>query len=76
VKRLTRTQIDRLKPYWKQKEQCTDKYFASLCKIETSMSKELGIKGMEFVWCDNYICGIGDEDRTIKLVPDHQLEIR
>lgn len=74
MKKLTKKQINQLKPFWKDMQRVNDSYFESLDKIEKKMSDKLGIKYLEFFWCDNYIVGIGDANRKIKLVQRDKLE--
>lgn len=66
MKKLNRKNLDK---YFKELEVIEEKFFDSLSKLEKRMSKEFNRKeGLMFFWCDNEIVGIGNEDRTIKLI--------
>jgi len=56
------------KKYFKELEKIEDKFYKDLSKLEERMSKETGIDDIEFFWCDNYIVGIGNVSRTMKLI--------
>jgi hypothetical protein len=60
-----------LKRYWLVLESIENQFWGRLQGIEEVMEKETGIKGIEFFWCDNSIVGIGNMDRTMKLIHRH-----
>jgi hypothetical protein len=49
-------------------------FHLAAANIEKQMEKETGIKGIEFIWCDNDIVGIGNSARTMALVHQTKLE--
>jgi hypothetical protein len=57
-----------LKRYWLALESIENQFWGRLQGVEEVMEKETGIKGIEFIWCDNSIVGIGNSDRTMKLI--------
>ena len=66
--------IQQLKPYWQELEKIQNEYFGKIFKLEKKMSKKTGIKDLEFFMCDNYYCGIGNDDRTMRLIHSNELE--
>lgn len=73
MKKLSKNQIKKLKPYWKMARNLESIFYQQLSNIEEEMSKELKIKGLTFFHCDG-MCGIGNEDRSIKLIDGFDLE--
>lgn len=65
--------IKELKPYWQDLQREQIYFYNSIEAIEEEMSEELGIEGLEFIWCDNDIVGIGTMDKKLKLIHDYQL---
>lgn len=65
--------IKKLKPYWISQEAAFDLYIQRVANIEDEMRKELKMPKLEFFWCDGAIVGIGNEDRTLKLIHDSEL---
>ena len=61
-----------LKKYWVEMEVIQDRMYAEIMELEKKMEKEPGIKGIEFFRSpdDGCYCGIGNVDRTMKLVQD------
>ena len=61
-----------LKKYWVEMEVIQDRMYAEIMELEKKMEKETGIKGIEFFRSpdDGCYCGIGNVDRTMKLVQD------
>jgi len=61
-----------LKKYWVIMEAIQDRMYAEIMELEQKMEKETGIKGIEFFRSpdDGCYCGIGNVDRTMKLVQD------
>lgn len=65
--------IKKLKPYWKRFDKLQDSFLEKVYKLEKEMSEATGIRGVEFFSCDGYYCGIGNEERTIRLIHDEEL---
>ena len=57
-----------LKRYWKKLDAIEEDFYRNLKWLEEGMERETGIKGIEFIWCDNEIVGIGDYNRSMKLI--------
>ena len=70
----TKELIKKLKPFWKEMRERQTSFFRNLSEIEARMEKETKIKGIEFFFCDGEIVGIGNADRSLKLVHDSELE--
>ena len=67
--------IKKLKPFWVELNKITDAYYKVVSDLEEDMRKKVGIKDLEFFFCDDgYYCGIGNEDRTMELIHDRELE--
>lgn len=73
MKKLTKKEIDKLKPYWKAVKKIEDRYWLEVYRLEDSMKQKLG-KEYEFFHCDGELAGIGDVGRTIKLIHPEELE--
>ena len=57
----------KLKPYWEELSKIEEEFGDKVYALEAKMSAEFG-KELEFFRCDGYICGIGNYDRTMKLI--------
>ena len=57
-----------LKKYWDELEVAENHFYEWVGSIEAKMEKETGIKGIEFFMCDGSYCGIGNVDKTMKLI--------
>ena len=68
MKKLKISTIKKLKPYWKKLQELEGEFNLNVHKLELKMQKDLNIDDLEFFWRDGY-CGIGNEARTIKLIP-------
>ena len=68
--------IKKLQPYWEQAQEIESKCHEALFLLENKMSKDIGIKDLEFFRCDGEMCGIGNGARTMKLIHQHTLEGR
>lgn len=63
-----------LKRYWKKYKLVEDEYYGKVARLEKEMEKETRIKGIYFFASDDGICGIGNDDRTMKLIQRRELE--
>lgn len=70
----TKKQLIMIKEGWKLFQEITDAYYKNVSNIEHNLSKNTGIKEVEFFWCDNECVGIGNVDRTMKLIQREELE--
>lgn len=63
-----------LKAYAKLYGRIEADYYKKINRLEKMMEKETGIKGIEFYFCDNEFAGIGNAERTMKLIHRNKLE--
>jgi len=64
----TKKQKTIIKTYWKSLQDFENMYFSAVQNLEKLMSKETGIKDLEFFSCDGAYVGVGNADRTMKLI--------
>ena len=57
-----------LKQYWKKIDKIEDVYWHKIHLLEMEIEKETGIKDIELFHCDGEIVGIGNINRTMKLI--------
>jgi len=72
--KVTKKLIKKLRPYWTIMQNLQDLYFGSLGNVEKDMAKTIGIKDIEFFRCDGEIVGIGNLERTMRLIHGEELE--
>ena len=60
--------IKNLKKYWQQIEMIENEYWAQIALMEHQIEEETGMIGIELFHCDGSIVGIGNTDRTMKLI--------
>jgi len=65
MKKLTKKQCAK---YFKELESAENIFSMLVNEIEQKMSKETGIKDIEFFFCDGYCAGIGNASKTMKLI--------
>jgi hypothetical protein len=58
----------KLSKYWAEVERIESQFYGKLYDLEKKMSKDTGIKDIEFFWCNNSIVGIGNADKTLELI--------
>ena len=63
-----------LRKYLKKLGRLEDKFYIEVNKLERSMEKETKIEGIEFFMSDGAYVGVGNADRTMKLIPREELE--
>ena len=69
----TKKQLKIIKNYW-ERFRCVENYFyRSVAELEREMSKATKIKDLEFFWCDNECVGIGNGERTMRLIHREEL---
>ncbi|MBU3942352.1 hypothetical protein KKA24_00030 [Patescibacteria group bacterium] len=71
--KVTRKLLKQLKPFWRELRKIQDCYDIGIAKLEERMVKKTGIENLEFFFCDNEIVGIGNVERTIRLIHDTEL---
>lgn len=66
--KLTKKQRKQLVPFVERAREIEDRFIKALSNLERIMELETGIEGIEFFICDGSIVGIGNCDRTMKLI--------
>ena len=61
-------QLKIIKEYWRQLQEDHNDFFELVSLLEENMSTEAGIKDLEFFMCDNEYVGIGNADKSMKLI--------
>jgi len=64
----TKKQMRVIVEYWKQMCAMQNRFYRGIGQLETIMEKDTGIKDIEFIMCDNCYIGIGNADRSMKLI--------
>jgi len=64
----TKEQEKIIKCYWEKFVEIENEYYARLNDLEKDLARETGIKDIEFFFCDNECVGVGNIDRTMKLI--------
>lgn len=71
--KVTRKLLKQLKPFWRELQKIQGSYNIKIAELEEEMAKKTGIENLEFFFCDNEIVGIGNVERTIRLIHDTEL---
>jgi len=66
--------IVKLQPFWKKLQQLEDAYDQQVLNLEKEMEQSTKIEGIEFFMSDGYFCGIGNADKTMRLIHDEELD--
>ena len=61
-------QLKIIKAYWKKFEEIESEFYSKLNELESELSRETQIKNLEFFSCDGEFVGIGNVERTMKLI--------
>jgi len=64
----TKEQLKMIKESWKQFCEIQDKFYRKIKLLEAHLGEETGIKGIEFFCSDGDWCGVGNADRSMKLI--------
>jgi len=73
--KVTKGLIKQLRPFWKKLQDLEDIFLREVAELEAKMAQETGIEGIEFFrGFDGWYAGVGNADRTMKLIHDHELE--
>lgn len=70
----TKKQLKAMKIFWAMLQKEQDKFYKEVQALEIGMSDAVGIDGLEFFQCDNDYVGIGNTERTLKLIQREELE--
>jgi len=68
--KVTKKLLKQLRPFWQESRKVQGRYNIKLRKLEEEMANKTGIKNIEFFFCDNEIAGIGNVERTMRLIHD------
>ena len=71
--KVTKKLLKQLKPFWRELQKIQDSYNIKIAELEEEMAKKTGIENIVFFFCDNEIVGIGNVERTIRLIHDTEL---
>jgi len=58
----------RTKVYFDKLKQLEDEFYSQVSTLEKQMQKEVKNNEIEFFWVDGNVVGIGNADRTMKLI--------
>ena len=70
----TKQQLKIMKECWVKLKDAQDCFYDIVYRLEKKMSTETGIKDLEFFQCDNEWAGIGNGERTMRLLQRKDLE--
>ena len=70
----TKKQLEVMKDYWKRLRDELEQISLKIGFLELEMQKETKIDDLEFFMCDNEYVGIGNSNRTMKLLQREELE--
>lgn len=71
--KLTQIQLDKIKLYWAMLKQEEIDFYQRVYLLEKQMSEATGIEDLEFFECDGF-CGVGNLSRTLRLIPEDELD--
>ena len=71
--KVTKKLLKQLKPFWQELQKIQGSYNIKIAELEERMARKTGIENIEFFFCDNEIVGIGNVERTIRLIRDTEL---
>jgi len=72
--KVTKKLLKQLKPFWQELQKIRDDYNIKVVGLEEEMAKKTGIENIEFFSCDNDVVGIGNIERTLRLIHDTELK--
>jgi hypothetical protein len=72
----TEKQLKIMKLYWAMLQTELSLFYGKVGQLERDMYKDTKIQGLEFFQCDNEFVGIGDYDRTMRLLQRTELDTR
>jgi len=70
----TEKQLNLMKLYWAMLQTELSLFYSRVGKLERDMSDATLIDGLEFFQVDNDFVGVGNYDRTLKLIQREELE--
>jgi hypothetical protein len=66
--------LNKFKPYWKDFQGIEADFYKKIGNLERKMSKELKIDNLEIFVSDSEYVGIGNYERTMRLIHRFELE--
>lgn len=72
---IDKEQMKILKSFWERLEEIEEEHYNNIEKLQEEMAIKTGIKNIEFYMSpdDGSYCGIGNSDRTMRLIQRHEL---
>jgi hypothetical protein len=70
----TKKQLEIIKKYWRAFKLEEELFYSHQRCLEIAMSQESGIEELKFFNVDGDWCGIGNSDRTMRLLQSKQLD--
>ena len=70
----TEKQLNLMKLYWAMLQTELSMFYSRVGQLEKDMSDDTKIDGLEFFQSDNDFVGVGNYDRTLKLIQREELE--
>ena len=72
----TEKQLEVMKLYWAMLQQEETLFYAKVGELERKISEDTGLDALELFQCDGEFVGIGNYDRTLRLIHREELEKR
>ena len=66
--------LEIMKLYWAMLQTELSLFYGRVGQLERDMSDATKIDALEFFQCDNEFAGVGNYDRTLKLIHSNELE--
>lgn len=70
----TKKQLCIIKDGWRDLQYAQEVFYGEVDRIESAMSLLSKIEGLEFFMCDNEYVGVGNVEKTMKLIQREELE--
>jgi hypothetical protein len=72
--KITKKQKELIKNYWHQLKDIKSEFDSRVSDLEKELEREVNVEGIEFFMCDNEYVGVGNADRTMRLIQTDELE--
>ena len=72
--KVTPKLLKQLHFYWPKVKLVQEKYWQEIAKMEKELEELTGIKDIELFHSDNDIAGVGNAERTVRLIHAHEIE--
>jgi hypothetical protein len=70
----TEKQLEVMKLYWAMLQEELNNHYVRVAQLEMKMWRDTGINDLMFFQCDGDYVGIGDVNRTMKLIQQEELK--